>query len=199
MTDVTLNLLKSAGVNIAVLGNTKAAKWFDKQPEEFKADKNAKQRKEYIAQCEKPAARKAEALKMKEAVEKGTLTLDAICKAVESIGGTLGIQQLQGYLGMKKPAKRKSGYAAEQVTAVFTAPVVDNGSITITKEQNYFFEAILSMMKQQDVEHAKKIVKQRIVAEQVEALNAKADAALEALDLSQWSDVVKAGGGIYRG
>lgn len=146
-----MNLLKQAGVNVDVLGNTKAAKWFNKQTEEFKADKNAKQRKEYIAQCEKPAARKAEALKMKEAVEKGTLTLDAICKAVEYIDGTLGIQQLQGYLGLKKPAKKKSGYAAEQVTAVFTSPAVDEGSVTITKEQNYYFETIISMMQPQDI------------------------------------------------
>lgn len=170
-----LAIVEAAKVDLAVLGNKKGYQWLEKQPE----PKPPYTSKAFRDASESADNRKAELMKLKADIDAGNITIADVMNLVKANGGKLAFKQAQDMLGIT-PKTRASKTVAASVAPVIT-PADDVQ--TITKAERYFFDALLQMLRPEDIAEAKKQVLARITAERLAEVQRQAEEEMKGLNI----------------
>ncbi|ELP3919275.1 hypothetical protein QUQ16_000175 [Escherichia coli] len=181
MTNKT-DLIKEAGIDLAVLGNVKGWKWYNTQSN----PKPAVTSSEFRAASEKSTNRKSEAVKAKTLINNKQITISDLMNAVKGAEGKVAYAQLQDWLGLKeeKRASKQSEKSSDINSS--TTTINEDVTYTISKAERYFFDALLLMVQVSDIEEAKRLVFNRLLEEEKEEIERKAQEAMKTLNLDNW-------------
>lgn len=167
-------LFDSTGANLAVIGNLKGINWLAAHSEPKPTTTSA----EYRAASETAEARKTEVERLLPHFRDNALTVANIVNAVKAVGGNVGANQVKKWLGESVEVV-KADVKKAYVSAVLT-PVQ---GLSISKAERYFFDALLQMVRPEDIQEAKRLVEQRMIDEAEQAIRERAQAELKALNL----------------
>lgn len=156
-------LIKNVNVDLNVLGNVKAYKWLEKQPNK---DSIKYTSKDFRTNSESKGNREAEALKLLDAYKSNKISTNEVIKAVKKVGGVVNANQLLQWWGVYSPSESKATKRKEQQSEQPFSPVSkDDGGRWISKAESYFFDAVLMAMSEADIKTAQKAAESRIAAE----------------------------------
>ncbi|MCL5521607.1 hypothetical protein M5Y73_25865 [Citrobacter cronae] len=170
--------LISKAADLKTLGNWKAWNWLEAQSEPKPATTSA----EFRGVSVSAELRKAEAAKLKPLIDEKKVTINDVVKAVEAIGGKVAYAQMQGWLGIKvAPSVKAAPVTVKQSEEVFT----------ISKGERYFYDALLKMVRAEDIAEAKRIVLEQFKEEQMERIEREAQEQMKALNLDSWLGTIE--------
>ena len=167
-------LFESTGANLAVIGNVKGINWLSAHSEPKPSTTSA----EYRAASETAERRKTEVEKLLPHFRDRTLTVANIVNAVKAVGGKVGANQVKKWLD-ESVEVTKADVKKAYVSAVLTLVQ----GLSISKAERYFFDALLQMVRPEDIQEAKRLVEQRVIDEAEQAIRERAQAELKALNL----------------